>query len=223
LDAAARLHNAIDDRFCSEILVTWNHSCYTEPMIPKRCFLKKGGGICPGEIVFCVYDRESTNEPNRLVVASVGVAIPADQEQYGYLSEHHEFGETEETAGDYAEDLAASMLATTLGIEFNPDTAWDERENLFKMSGKIVLHVEHHSIRYRRTTTGFGPPCSQPAPLSTATTESILRVRVNEDMKADKCGLTRRAGSVDRRTLFMATLSPKKRQMAATVPEPCAA
>jgi arginine decarboxylase len=86
----------------------------------------------------CVYDRESTNEPNRLVAASVGVAIPADQEQHGYLSEHHSFGETEERAGDYAEDLAASMLATTLGIEFDPDTAWDERENLFKMSGKIV-------------------------------------------------------------------------------------
>jgi arginine decarboxylase len=92
----------------------------------------------PGEIVFCVYDRESTNEPNRLVAASVGVAIPADPEQYGYLSEHHSFGETEEKAGEYAEDLAASMLATTLGIEFDSDTAWDEREQLFKMSGKIV-------------------------------------------------------------------------------------
>ena len=72
------------------------------------------------------------------LAASVGVAIPADQEQHGYLSEHHSFGETEEKAGEYAEDLAASMLATTLGIEFDPDTAWDERENLFKMSGKIV-------------------------------------------------------------------------------------
>jgi arginine decarboxylase len=92
----------------------------------------------PGEIVFCVYDRESTNEPNRLVAASVGVAIPSDETQYGYLSEHHSFGETDEKAGDYAEDLAASMLATTLGIEFNPDTAWDEREQLFKMSEKIV-------------------------------------------------------------------------------------
>jgi arginine decarboxylase len=92
----------------------------------------------PGEIVFCVYDRESTNEPNRLVAASVGVAIPADESQHGYLSEHHSFGETDERAGDYAEDLAASMLATTLGIEFNPDTAWDEREQIFKMSEKIV-------------------------------------------------------------------------------------
>src|SRR5215813_11739024 len=92
----------------------------------------------PGEIVFCVYDRESSNEPNRLVAASVGVAIPSDDSQYGYLSEHHSFGETDERAGEYAEDLAASMLATTLGIEFNPDTAWDEREQLFKMSEKIV-------------------------------------------------------------------------------------
>jgi len=91
-----------------------------------------------GEIVFCVYDREQTSEPNRLIAASVGVALPADENQHGYLSEHHAYGETEEKAGEYAEDLAASMLATTLGIEFNSDTAWDEREQLFKMSGKIV-------------------------------------------------------------------------------------
>ena len=92
----------------------------------------------PGEIVFCVYDRLDTNEPNRLIAASVGVAIPADPTQHGYLSEHHGYGETDDKAGDFAEDLAASMLATTLGIEFDPQTAWDEREQLFKMSGKIV-------------------------------------------------------------------------------------
>ena len=92
----------------------------------------------PGEIVFAVYDRESTNEPNRLIAASVGVAIPADPSMHGYLSEHHSFGETDEKAGEYAEDLAASMLATTLGIEFDPELDWDEREQIFKMSGKIV-------------------------------------------------------------------------------------
>jgi arginine decarboxylase len=92
----------------------------------------------PGEIVFAVYDRESNNEPNRLIAASVGLAIPADPSMHGYLSEHHSFGETDEKAGEYAEDLAASMLATTLGIEFDPDLDWDEREQLFKMSGKIV-------------------------------------------------------------------------------------
>lgn len=92
----------------------------------------------PGEIVFAVYDRESNNEPNRLIAASVGLAIPADSSMHGYLSEHHSFGETDEKAGEYAEDLAASMLATTLGIEFDPELDWDEREQLFKMSGKIV-------------------------------------------------------------------------------------
>jgi arginine decarboxylase len=92
----------------------------------------------PGEIVFAVYDRESTNEPNRLVAASIGVAIPADPSMHGYLSEHHAHGETDEKAGEYAEDLAASMLATTVGIEFDPELDWDEREQIFKMSGKIV-------------------------------------------------------------------------------------
>ena len=52
----------------------------------------------PGEIVFAVYDRESSNEPNRLMAASVGVAIPADPSMHGYLSEHHSFGETDEKA-----------------------------------------------------------------------------------------------------------------------------
>ena len=92
----------------------------------------------PGQITFAVMARNATNEPNRLIAASIGVAMPADSTQYGYLSEHHPFGETDEKAGEYAEDLAATMLATTLGVEFNADTGWDEREKLYKMSGKIV-------------------------------------------------------------------------------------
>jgi arginine decarboxylase len=92
----------------------------------------------PGQITFCVMARNSTNEPNRLVAASIGLAIPADSSQYGYLSEHHSFGETDQKAGEYAEELAATMLASTLGIEFDPNINWDEREQLFKMSGKII-------------------------------------------------------------------------------------
>jgi len=92
----------------------------------------------PGQITFCVMARNATNEPNRLIAASIGVAIPADETQYGYLSEHHPYGETDSKAGEYAEDLAATMLATTLGIDFDPETAWSERENIYKMSGKII-------------------------------------------------------------------------------------
>jgi len=95
----------------------------------------------PGEIVFVVLARNSTNEPNRLISASIGCAIPADNKMYGYLSEHHTFGMTQDKTGEYAEDLAASMLASTLGIEFNPDTAWSEREQIYKMSGKIIRTI----------------------------------------------------------------------------------
>ena len=82
--------------------------------------------------------QNATNEPHRLVAASVGLAIPADRDVHGYISEHHCFGQSKSETGEYAEDLAASMLASTLGIEFDPDQAWDEREQIFKMSGKIV-------------------------------------------------------------------------------------
>jgi arginine decarboxylase len=92
----------------------------------------------PGQITHCVIARNATNEPNRLIASSIGVAIPADKAMYGYLSEHHPFGQTEKVAGDYAEDLAATMLATTLGIELDADKAWNEREQSYKMSGKIV-------------------------------------------------------------------------------------
>lgn len=92
----------------------------------------------PGQITFAVMARNSTNEPNRLIAAAIGGAIPADTSQYGYLSEYHPFGVTEKNAGDYAEDLAAQMLATTLGVEFNAEADWNEREQVFKMSDKIV-------------------------------------------------------------------------------------
>ncbi len=91
-----------------------------------------------GQILFVVMARSSTNEPNRLISAAIGMARPADERGYGYLSEHHAFGETAREAGDYAEDLAATMLATTLGIEFDSETAWDERKRIYRASGKII-------------------------------------------------------------------------------------
>jgi arginine decarboxylase len=91
-----------------------------------------------GQIVHCVLSQNSSNEPRRLLATSIGCAIPADRGNYGYLSEHHSFGEVEEKAGAYAEDLAASMLASTLGIMLDIDKSWDERKEVWKMSGKIV-------------------------------------------------------------------------------------
>lgn len=109
------------------------------PVGCKRVTIEKGlAELSPGQIVHCVMARNATNEPNRLIASSIGVARPADKSMYGYLSEHHPYGQTGPVSGDYAEDLAASMLATTLGIDFNPDEAWNEKEQAFKMSGQIV-------------------------------------------------------------------------------------
>jgi len=94
--------------------------------------------LVPGQIVHVVLARNATSEPNRVVAASVGCALPTDRTQYGYLSEHHTFGENANVAGHYSEDLAATMLATTLGIAFDPEKDWDERDDQYKMSGKIV-------------------------------------------------------------------------------------
>ncbi|HOK55855.1 MAG TPA: arginine decarboxylase, pyruvoyl-dependent [bacterium] len=104
-------------------------------LIPKKEGLKL---LKPGQIVYVVMSRNSTNEPHRLITASVGMTIPKDPNQYGYLSEHEGFGETEEKAGDYAEDLAATMLATILGLEFDPMSSYDEKKEIWKMSGRIV-------------------------------------------------------------------------------------
>src|SRR5207237_6354291 len=94
--------------------------------------------LSPGEVVFAVVAENSTREPHRLAASSIGMAIPADRNTYGYLSEHHSFGEKEDLAGDYAEELAAEMLATTLDVEFDPDRSWDEKKEIYRISNKIV-------------------------------------------------------------------------------------
>ncbi len=114
---------------------------YVSSILPPNCKIiskKAGVGFLkPGQITFCVMARSETCEPNRLISAAIGIAMPKDQNNYGYLSEHHSFGEVARKAGDYAEDLAATMLATTLGIEFDPDQAWDERKQIYKASENI--------------------------------------------------------------------------------------
>ena len=104
-------------------------------VIPRKEGLKY---LDHGEVVFSVIAENSTREPHRLIVSSIGVAIPADKDTYGYLSEHHSFGETEDQAGEYAEELAAEMLATTLDVDFDPDKSWDEKKEIYRISNKIV-------------------------------------------------------------------------------------
>jgi arginine decarboxylase len=111
-------------------------------ILPPRCqLIPRETGVLtlqPGQITFCILARAETSEPGRRINASIGLARPADPNLYGYISEHHGFGMTEQESGDYAEDLAASMLASTLGIEFDADTAWNERRKVYEASDLIV-------------------------------------------------------------------------------------
>ncbi len=112
-------------------------------ILPPGCHLvSRNEGLkelIPGMLTFCVLARCSSNEPHRLIAASIGAAIPADPNAYGYLSEHHAHGETQNVAGDYAEDLAAAMLASTLGIEFDEDKSWDENKEEYRISSDQVV------------------------------------------------------------------------------------
>lgn len=114
---------------------------YVSSILPPNCkIISREEGLPllkAGQITFCVMARSETNEPNRLISSAIGLAIPKDSNNYGYLSEHHAFGEKGEKAGEYAEDLAATMLATTLGVEFDHTQAWEEREQIYKASGHI--------------------------------------------------------------------------------------
>lgn len=115
---------------------------HVSSIFPPKCKLitpKQGlAHLKSGQIVHAVLARNAVQENHRLVTASIGMAIPKDRTNHGYISEHHSWGETDSRAGEYAEDLAAMMLSTTLGIEFETDASWDKKEEVWEMSGKIV-------------------------------------------------------------------------------------
>ena len=107
---------------------------------PKAKLVSRKEGLTlikPGQVLFTIYSRNQTNEPHRLVSASVGIAQPKDDSKYGYLSEYESFGQDERKTGDYAEDIAAQMLASSLGIPFDIDKSWDEKRQQWTISGQI--------------------------------------------------------------------------------------
>ena len=125
-------------------------------IFPPRCkIISRDHGVKlldPGQILHIVLADNATNEPNRLIAASIGLATPKDKNTYGYLSEHHSYGETEEKAGEFAEELAAEMLATSLGLDSGEELSWKEKEQVYKMSGKVIrtLNVSQTAIGHKR-------------------------------------------------------------------------
>lgn len=89
-----------------------------------------------GQILFTVLARNSSNELNRMISSAIGVAVPSDRSKWGYLSEHHSFGETEKVAGFFAEKLAAEMLASTLGQ--SDQLKWNSDREEYVLQDKIL-------------------------------------------------------------------------------------
>ncbi len=106
-------------------------------ILPRAQGLKK---LHPGQVVHCVLAEARTDEPNRLLCAGIGLALPSNKDQCGYISEHHGFGMTQRKCADYVEDMAATMLGTTLGIDLDIDKAWDERRELYR-SSNLIIHT----------------------------------------------------------------------------------
>jgi arginine decarboxylase len=118
-----------------------NLVCVSSILPPGCRIIPRSKGLArikPGQVTFVVLAEASTDEPSRLVGAGIGLAQPAEPARYGYISEHHGYGIKEQRIADLVEDMAATMLASTLGIEFDAETAYDERKRIYHMSGKIV-------------------------------------------------------------------------------------
>lgn len=99
--------------------------------------------LAHGQILFLVMSECATNEPQRLISSSIGLARPNDPSHYGYLAEHHAFGQEEHEAGQHAEDLAAYMLATTLGKDFDLSEIWEEEKSLYRISEDVIVTTQN--------------------------------------------------------------------------------
>ena len=124
-------------------------------IFPPRCkIITREQGVKlldPGQILYIILADNATNEPNRLIASSIGLATPKDKNTFGYLSEHHSYGETEERAGEFAEELAAEMLATSLGLDYDQELSWKEKEQVYKLSGKVVrtLNITQTAVGHK--------------------------------------------------------------------------
>lgn len=111
-------------------------------VLPPGCkLLTSDEGVAElhdGQIAFCVMARQESDQPGQLLAASVGMAVPGSRKAHGIVAEHQSFEETEEEAQRSAEQLAISRLASTLGVDFDPQRDFDPRKQGFRISDSVV-------------------------------------------------------------------------------------
>lgn len=110
--------------------------------------------LSPGEIVYCVMARMDTNIPGQNISAAIGLAIPEmHKKQHGYLSEYHAIEISERECGEYAENLAATMLATTMGTPLEKEATWQQQEQMHLTIDRIIK-TSHFSASATGDTNG---------------------------------------------------------------------
>ena len=110
---------------------------------PRARFVSRTAGLKllePGQILFVVLSENATDEPGRLVTASIGAAVPDDPSRYGYLAEHSGTGRSGKETGLHTEYLAAEMLATKLGERLQ-EPGPGRPSKSFRMSNGLSLRT----------------------------------------------------------------------------------
>ena len=106
--------------------------------------------LSPGEITFSVLARAETNEPGRRTHASIGIGpwpCRSGHVRAAISPRHRRLRHDRRAAAwEYAEDLAATMLASTLGIEFDPNAAWNERKKLQRSTRQLIIDTLSVSV-----------------------------------------------------------------------------
>lgn len=127
-------------------------------ILPAHCkIISKPEGLAAikgkeGSIMHVVQARISTDEDGRKIAASVGMAVPRNRDQYGYLSEVEDYGYDATSIGDEAEDLAAAMLASTLGINnFDLNQCWNERKQVYTLNKNLIVNARNISVATKGT------------------------------------------------------------------------
>lgn len=65
-----------------------------------------------GQILFCVMARETSNQKDKIIGASISCAFLKNQNVLGYIAEHHSTECTsEKSLSEYTEKLATSLLS----------------------------------------------------------------------------------------------------------------
>ena len=89
-------------------------------IIPPKCeFLSKEKGtqlLKPGQIVYCVLAENKTNQKDKFIAVGMGIALPKNLKDIGYVMEYASSKYSESEIGTYAENSARDMLSEQLGI-----------------------------------------------------------------------------------------------------------